>query len=47
MEENQRLIKLIDYLKNEKIVHNQKHFVDLIGSDVSTISQILNDKKSG
>ena len=45
MEENQRVKKLINCLKEKKIIHNQNHFVELIGSDKATISLIVNNKE--
>lgn len=42
MTETERLKAIFDYLRENKIVRNQQDFVERIGSDKSTVSQILN-----
>lgn len=44
MAENNRFAELIEYLKTNKIVRNQQEFVEKIGSDKATVSQIKNGK---
>lgn len=44
MTETERLKAVFDYLRENKIVHNQQNFVERIGSDKSTVSQILNGR---
>lgn len=44
MEENQRFRNVITSLKENKRVRNQQDFVERIGSDKTTISQIVNNK---
>lgn len=44
MEENQRFRNVITSLKENKKVRNQQDFVERIGSDKTTISQIVNNK---
>ena len=44
MIDNQRVRDLVSFLKENKRIRNQQDFVERIGSDKSTISQILNDK---
>ena len=44
MEENQRFRNVIISLKENKRVRNQQDFVERIGSDKTTISQIVNNK---
>lgn len=46
MSENQRLKQLLDYLREHKYVRNQQDFVERIGSDKSTISQVMNERIS-
>lgn len=46
MTENQRLKTLFIYLRENKYVRNQQDFVERIGSDKSTVSQILNERIS-
>lgn len=46
MSENQRLKELLDYLREHKYVRNQQDFVERIGSDKSTISQVMNGRIS-
>lgn len=46
MTENQRLKQLLDYLRANKYVRNQQDFVERIGSDKSTISQVMNERIS-
>lgn len=44
MVDNNRFAELIEYLITNKIVRNQQEFVEKIGSDKSTVSQIKNRK---
>lgn len=44
MKENQRFRNVITSLKENKRVRNQQDFVERIGSDKTTISQIVNNK---
>lgn len=44
MAETERLRAVFDYLRENKIVRNQQDFVERIGSDKSTVSQILNGR---
>ena len=44
MEENQRFRNVKTSLKENKRVRNQQDFVERIGSDKTTISQIVNNK---
>ncbi len=44
MSANQRIKILISYLKDNKKIRNQQDFVERIGSDKSTVSQIINEK---
>ena len=44
MEENQIFRNVINSLKENKRVRNQQDFVERIGSDKTTISQIVNNK---
>lgn len=46
MSENQRYKDMVSYLKEKKIIRNQQDFVERIGSDKSTVSQIINGKIS-
>lgn len=44
MTSNDRIKLLIDYLKQYRFVRNQQEFSEIVKSDKSTISQILNNK---
>ena len=44
MIDNQRIIEAFEYLKKNKYFRNQQDFVERIGSDKSTVSQILNGR---
>ena len=46
MIDNQRIISLVSFLKENKRIRNQQDFVERIGSDKSTVSQILGGKLS-
>lgn len=46
MDGNQRIKHLINVLKEKKMIRNQQDFVERIGSDKSTISQVTNGKQS-
>lgn len=43
-EGNFRIKKAYEYLKREHVIRNQQHFTECIGSDKSTVSQVLNGK---
>ena len=45
MTELQRVVDVFEYLKSNKYFRNQQDFVERIGSDKTTVSQILNGKK--
>lgn len=45
MHDLERLKSAFDYLKSNKYFRNQQDFVERIGSDKTTVSQILNGKK--
>ena len=44
MTSNARFRMLIDYLKKSRYIRNQQEFSEIVNSDKSTISQILNNK---
>lgn len=44
MTDNQRVKELVSFLKENKRIRNQQDFVERIGSDKSTVSQVLSDK---
>ena len=44
MSETERLRAIFNYLRENKIVRNQQDFVERIGSDKSTVSQIFNGR---
>lgn len=44
MSENKRVKDFFVYLRQHDYVRNQQHFVEKIGSDKSTISQVMNDR---
>lgn len=44
MIENQRLKTAFEYLKEHRYVRNQQDFTERIGSDKSTVSQIMNER---
>ena len=44
MSETERLRAIFNYLRENKVVRNQQDFVERIGSDKSTVSQIFNDR---
>ena len=44
MTDNQRVKVLVSFLKENKRIRNQQDFVERIGSDKSTVSQVLSDK---
>ena len=46
MNENQRVKKVIEVLKQGKYIRNQQDFAERIGADKSTISQVVNGKIS-
>lgn len=46
MNENQRVKKVIEVLKQNKYIRNQQDFAERIGADKSTISQVVNGKIS-
>ena len=46
MIDNQRIKELVSFLKESKRIRNQQDFVERIGSDKSTVSQILSGKLS-
>lgn len=46
MNENQRVKKVIEVLKQGKYIRNQQDFAERIGTDKSTISQVVNGKIS-
>jgi phage repressor protein C with HTH and peptisase S24 domain len=46
MVDNKRYNELIFFLKQTKIIRNQQDFVERIGSDKATVSQIVNNKIS-
>ena len=41
---NQRFREVVFYLKNNKYIRNQQDFTERVGSDKSTVSQIMNEK---
>lgn len=45
-EQNKRIKELIEFLKSEKIIRNQQQFVEMIDSDRTTVSKIVNGKQS-
>lgn len=45
MSDLERVKKVFEYLKSNKYFRNQQDFVERIGSDKATVSQILNGKK--
>lgn len=42
--DNQRIKKVVDYLKNNRYIRNQQDFTERIGSDKATVSQVLNNR---
>jgi plasmid maintenance system antidote protein VapI len=42
----QRINTVFDFLKESKKIRNQQDFVERVGSDKSTVSQILNGKRA-
>ena len=46
MIDNQRIKELVSFLKENKRIRNQQDFVERIGSDKSTVSQVLSGKLS-
>lgn len=42
--DNQRFKKMFTFLREHKLVRNQQDFTERIGSDKSTISQIMNNR---
>ena len=44
MTDNQRIKELVSFLKENKRIRNQQDFVERIGSDKSTVSQVLSGK---
>lgn len=45
MTDYQRIKIFIEYLKNERIVRNQRDFVERIGGNYSVVSEILSGKR--
>ena len=41
--QNQRFRVLLEYLREKKLIRNQQDFTERIGSDKSTVSQIVNN----
>lgn len=42
--DNQRIKKVVDYLKNNRYIRNQQDFTERIGSDKATVSQVINNR---
>ena len=44
-EQNKRVKELIEFLKQNNMIRNQQHFVEMIQSDRATVSKIVNGKQ--
>jgi len=45
MSDNLRIKSIVDFLKNEKIIRNQRDFVERIGGNYSVVSEIISGKR--
>lgn len=45
MTDNQRIKAVVDYLKKEKIIRNQRDFAERIGGNYSVVSEIISAKR--
>lgn len=45
MTDNQRIKSVVDYLKKEKKIRNQRDFVERIGGNYSVVSEIISGKR--
>ena len=44
MTDNSRFKKMMEYLKNQRYIRNQQEFSEIVNSDKTTVSQIMNNR---